>query len=613
MEFEEFLRQTQAEVNAEIGERLGTSGEAYPYPESVFAEIVMQHMSDIGMTFEPEVCHYSAKVGNANLRLSGFAISDEADQLDLFVSLYAGVETVTPILDSETKTAAEQCLRFLAKCAQGRLSKTMDESNDAYVLAVTIEASYASLDQIRVYVLTDRQAKAKNFKARDVNGKTVKLEVMDIERLYRHWSEGKPRDELVVNFEEVSGSPLPCIYIPGELADYDYALTVIPGEALRFVYEKYGARLLEANVRSFLSATGKVNRGIRDTLRDAPERFMAYNNGIVVVADEARFGKTADGGPGILWLKGMQIVNGGQTTASIYFTKKKNPDIDLRLVRVPAKVLILHSDDAVTEESLISDISRCANSQNSVKQSDLSANKPFHVEVEKLAASTYCPDGVGRWFYERAAGSYNTMLAREGTTPARLRQLKQVVVPPARKITKTDLAKFMNAWDQKPELVSLGAQKNFQRFMEARSEQEGQPPAPLPSVADFKTMIAKAIFFKKTHSLVRPMFPAFQANVAAYLVSLFANRLGERIDFERIWARQDISQELRQQLQKWAVEVHDVLHRSSNGRMISEWAKKPECWDAVRGAVYSSPIENIPEIRHEDAERLAKSSPIRIT
>ncbi len=597
MELEEFLRQTQAEVQAEIGERLGASGEAYPYPESVFAEIVMQHMSEIGMTFEFEVCHYSARVGNAILRLSGFAISDDNDQLDLFVSLYNGVDRIVPVPDSETKTAAEQCLRFLARCAEGGLAATMDESNDAYALALTIQGCYADLDQIRIYVLTDRQARAKNFKAREVNGKTVRLEVMDIERLHRHWSEGKPRDELVVNFEEVSGSALPCVYIPGEMTDYDYALTVIPGEALRFIYEKYGARLLEANVRSFLSTTGKVNKGIRDTLRDDPERFMAYNNGIVLVADEASIGRTSDGGPGILWLKGMQIVNGGQTTASIYFTKKKTPEIDLRRVRVPAKVIILRSRDAVAEEALISDISRYANSQTTVKQSDLSANKPFHVEMEKLALSTYCPDGLGRWFYERAAGSYNTMLAREGTTPARLKHIREVVTPPSRKITKTDLAKYLNAWDRKPDLVSLGSQKNFERFMDGLRDPDGQPLAPLPDVATYKAMIAKAILFKKTHTLVRPMFPAFQGNVAAYLVSLLADRLGDRVDLEKIWTRQDISPALRQQLQAWAIEVNDVLHRSSCGKMISEWAKKPECWDSVRSASYSPVGAAIPELR----------------
>jgi hypothetical protein len=596
MELEEFLRQTQGEVQAEISERLGASGEAYPYPQSVFAEIVMQHMSEVGMTFEPEVCHYSAKLGNAKLLLSGFALSDDGEQLDLFVSLYAGAETVTPVPDAETKAAAEQCLRFLAKCAKGELAATMDESNDAYTLAVAIQKSYPDLDQIRIYVLTDRQAKAKFFKAREVSGKTVKLEVMDIERLFRHWSEGKARDEIVINFDEVSGGALPCVYVPGEMTDYDYALTAIPGEALRFIYEKYGARLLEANVRSFLSATGKVNKGIRDTLQGAPERFMAYNNGIVVVADEASLGKTGDGGPGIVWLKGMQIVNGGQTTASIYFTKKKSPEVDLSHVRVPAKIIVLRSQDAVAEEALIADVSRFANTQNSVKQSDLSANKPFHVQLETLALTTYCPDGVGRWFYERAAGSYATLLAREGTTPARLKHLREVVIPPSRKVTKTDLAKYLNAWGQRPDLVSLGAQKNFQRLMENLSDPEGESPSALPDVAGYKAMIAKAILFKKAHSVVRPMFPAFQGNVAAYVVALVANRLGSRIDLDKIWKRQAISPELVQQIQIWAKEVDEVLHRAAHGRMISEWAKKPECWDAVRDATYSEPIQGIPDL-----------------
>ena len=597
MELIDFLLQIQAEVHAEIAERLSESGESYPYPEVIFSEKVMQHMSEIGMTFEPTVCHYESKAGNAKLRLSGFSISEDADQLDLFVSLYDGVDKIVPVPDSETKGAVEQCLRFLTKCAEGKLATTMDESNDAYTLALTIQGSYAGLEQIRIYVLTDRQSKAKTFKSREVHGKTIKLEVMDIERLHRHLSEGKPRDELMVNFQEVSGGALPCVYVPDKRGEYDYALTVIPGEALRFVYDKFGARLLEANVRSFLNATGKVNKGIRDTLREAPERFMAYNNGIVIVADEVHLGKTADGGPGILWLKGMQIVNGGQTTASIYFTKKKYPSVDLHDVSVPAKVIILRLQDSAAEESLISDISRYANSQNSVKQSDLSANKPFHVEMEKLSMTTYCPDGVGRWFYERAAGSYNTMLACEGTTPAKLKYLKQNVSPASRKLTKTDLAKCLNAWNGRPDIVSLGLQKNFERFMETFREVDGQSPPPLPDVPAYKAMIAQVILFKKVTSLVRPRFPAFQANVANYLVSLCAVRLGDRISLDKIWTRQNISDALRQQLEIWADEVHGVLHRTSGGKMISEWAKKSECWDLVRAAKYSPPRDDIPEMR----------------
>jgi hypothetical protein len=524
--------------------------------------------------------------------LPGYAISEDGDQIDLFVSLYGGVDELTPIPDSETKTAAEQCLRFLAKCAEGRLAATMDKSNEAYGLALNIQECFPNLDQIRIYVLTDKTAKAKFFKARETNGKTIKLEIMDIERLHRHWSEGKPRDEITINFNELTGSPLPCVCIPGNGVDYDCALTVIPGQAMFHVYEKFGARLLEANVRSFLSTSKKVNAGIRDTIKGCPERFMAYNNGIVIIADEVRWEVTPEGGPGILWLKGMQIVNGGQTTASIYFAKKKHSEIDLGRVKVPAKIIVLKSEDAEQEENLISDISRYANSQNAVQQADLSANKPYHIAIEKLSTSIYCPDGVGRWFYERAAGSYTTMLAREGTTPARLKKLKDSI-PPARRFTKTDLAKYVNAWAQKPHFVSLGNQKNFKNLME---ELEANKTSAELDTADFKRLIAKTILFRVVQKLVRPLFQAFQANIAAYLVSLLSLKLGDKLDLNRIWLKQDLSPELKQQLVVWAGEVHAILHKSANGRMVSEWAKKPECWIAIQDADFNAHRLDIPEI-----------------
>ena len=601
MELDEFLRQTQAEVRSHIGDRLGESGGDYPYPESVFAEVVMDHMSEIGMTFEPAVCHYMARVGNAALRLSGYAVSDDADQLDLFVSLYQGADEVRDIPDSETKRAAEQCLRFLAKSADGRLEANIEASNDAYGLVLIIRESYDKLDQIRIYVLTDRRAKAKNFKSREVRGKTIKLEVMDIERLYRHWSAGKPRDELTIDFAEIAGGALPCIYVPGEMSNYDYAMTALPGEALRFLYDKYGDRLLEANVRSFLSVTGKVNRGIRDTLRNTPEYFMAFNNGIVIVADEIRLGQTPDGGPGIRWLKGVQIVNGGQTTASLYFSFRKYPnEVRLGRVRVPAKIIILatreKASNSFPKEEFVANISKYANSQNNVRQSDLSANNPFHREVENLALTTYCPDGIGRWFYERAAGSYRTMLARGGTTPAQLRKLRQAI-PPARKITKTDLAKYINAWDQLPHVVSFGAQKNFLRFMERMAPSAGDTSGQMLDVTAFKRMIAKAIVYRATQKTTRGKFPAFQANIVTYTVAIVSHRFGARLDLDMVWQQQEISLQLRDQIFAWANRVHGVLDRTANGRMVSEWAKKVECWEAVRSATYRDTVTNIPELR----------------
>lgn len=589
MTLQDFLLQTQADVRREVAERTGQPG-PFPYPVSVFSEIVMEHMAEVNMTTEPQVLNVERKLGNSTLRLSGYAISEGADQLDLFVSLYFGSDTLETIPDAEVTATAQQCIRFLENTVSGRLAEKIDPSDEAYDLILTVRDCYNELDQVRIFVLTDRQSRTKNFKPREIGGKSVLLEVMDIERLFRHVSEGKPRDELVVNFEEAFGAPIPCVYVPGTQGEYDYALTAIPGAVLRQLYEKFGSRLLEANVRSFLSQTGKVNKGIRDTLRTTPERFLAYNNGIVVIADELHVGKSSDGGVGISWLKGMQIVNGGQTTASIYFTKRRFPDTDLSAVRVPTKIIVLRSKDATAEENLIADISRFANSQNAVRVSDLSANKPFHIELERLAATTYCPDGVGRWFYERAAGSYNVMLAREGTTPARLRDLK-AAIPSARRVTKTDLAKFAHAWQQRPQLVSLGGQKNYQVFND-----EVLADGRIPDLSEFKKLIAMAILFRRADKLIKPAFQGFQANITTYTVAMLSKTVGDRLSLETVWQQQGLSDQLSRQISQWAKEINEALRRTAGDRIVSEWAKKDECWQALSRLSLTPVTGRIPEL-----------------
>jgi hypothetical protein len=595
MELLEFLLQTQQDVLIEMEARSDNPGDSLPFAESVFTEIVSKHMFDNGMTFEPYICYFSAKVGSANLRLNGYALSEDGDELDLYVSLYEGVSEIVNIPDAITKKAVEQCFRFFKACVEGKLDSKMDDTHDAYPLVMTIKEVFAELEQIRIYVLTDKRAKTRQFKHRESAGKTVKLEVMDIERLYNHWQSGKPRDELLVDFEAVSGAPLPCIWVENDMEEYNYAMTVIPGNTLNFLYEKYGHRILEANVRSFLSQTGKVNKGIRDTLRNDPERFMAYNNGIVIVADDVRISRSEEGSPGIAWLKGLQIVNGGQTTASMFFTKKKYPGTDLSKVRVPAKIIILGDADEAQEEALISDIALYANTQNVVRQSDLSANKPYHIQIEKLANSTFCPDGVNRWFYERSTGSYKVTLEREGKTPAGIKRLRSQI-PTTRKIIKTDLAKFMLTWLQKPDLVSLGGQKNFAAFMKIVSpEIEGD--IPLPDSAEFKRIIAQVIIYKSAYKIIRPRFPAFMTNIANYTVSVVSLLLSDQIDLTMVWDKQSISQELGEQIAIWSDQVSDYLHETSEGRMISEWSKNPECWETLKRKNYHQTRDIIPELQ----------------
>lgn len=554
------------------------------FAESLFTDMVMSHMAEIGMSHEATTCHYEGTWGNAKLKLSGYAFSEDFEGLDLFVSLYQGANTVQNISESLIKKSAEQCIRFLSKAAEGKLSEVIPSQLDAHDLVLLIEDTYQKLDQIRIYILTDGKTKSKRFTPKEISGKLVQLEVLDIERLFNHLSAGKPKDEIVFNLVESYGSSLPCVFIPDENNEYEYALTALPGDMLRFLYEKYGDQLLETNVRSFLSQRGKVNKGIRDTITDDPSRFMAYNNGVVIVVDELSLENTKDGSTGLAWMKGIQIVNGGQTTASLFFTKRKQKDVNLGKVKVAAKIIVIKNEEQ--SETLISEISKYANSQNVVRQADLSSNKPFHREFEKLADSCFCPDGTSKWFYERSAGSYNVMLTRKGNTPAKLKKLKQDI-PTTRKLTKTDLAKFLYAWELKPDLVSLGGQKNFAAFMEYVDEQNI-----IPDQNYFKEAIAKTIVFKETQKICRRAFVAFQGNIANYTVSVIAMMYLKKIDFNYIWNKQGLSEEFKIYITKLAHQVKKALEESAQEKMLSEWAKKTQCWHEIKLVSFEPANEN---------------------
>jgi hypothetical protein len=127
---------------------------------------------------------------------------------------------------------------------------------------------------------------------------------------------------------------------------------------------------------------------------------------------------------------------------------------------------------------------------------------------------------------------------------------------------------------------------------------EGKLVVPDPlNVQWYKQMIATAILYKAAHKISRgKQFQQAQANIAAYLVAVVADQFAQRISLDRIWDRQQISRELEGQLEVWALQVETALRTNSGARMISEQAKRPECWDAVRRHDYAEARLDIPEL-----------------
>ena len=276
-------------------------------------------------------------------------------------------------------------------------------------------------------------------------------------------------------------------------------------------------------------------------------------------------------------VRNLQIVNGGQTTASLYHTAKKDK-VSLKGIYVQAKLSVIPPDQI---DGIVPLISRYANSQNKVSDADFYANDPFHISIEEMSRTVWAPaiDGTNKqakWFYERARGQYLDAKGKEGT-PARKRQF-EAIYPNAQKFTKTDLAKYENTWMQLPYLVSLGAQKNFNHFS-IKLKERGRVDV---NNKYFEHLIAKTILFKRAEKLIGDLnYGGYRANIVTYTLAKLSNHTSQRIDLDAIWKKQDLSPALQEVIRAVSVPVHRIITNPPNARNITEWCKRKECWDAV--------------------------------
>lgn len=277
----------------------------------------------------------------------------------------------------------------------------------------------------------------------------------------------------------------------------------------------------------------------------------------------------------------MQVVNGGQTTASIYNAKydKRNP-VDVSKVYVQMKLSVISNQEDVNV--IVPKISEYANTQNKVQIADFSANDPFHRKLEDLSRTIWSPSVYGsqpiNWFYERARGQYADMLSRE-STPKKRKQYKET--HPL--FSKTDMAKYENTWDQLPYYVSEGAQKNFKRFTVRLNNRKGF----MPDEEYYKNLIAKAIMFKSTEKLVSlQKFGGYRANIVTYTLAFLSYKTSQRINLDSIWKEQRLSPALEQEIINISGLAHDYITNPPGGKNISEWCKKEKCWDTFKQIDY---------------------------
>ena len=515
---------------------------------------------------------------------------DHCGSLDLFITVFNGNEEISRVMKDDIEKSSKRITAFFKNAVYKDYVNNIEESSEIFDLAHTLGDSAElkeNLVRVNAIILTDGIYPGEIPSEAMVSGYKIYYRVVDINYLYNVTE--KSHIPIEIDFKS-EGYYVPCIISPSSNDDYQSYLAIIPGEALAAIYERYGSRLLEQNVRSFLQFTGKINKGIRNTIIKEPHMFLAFNNGLAATAEEVKIESNNGNGNCITWVKDLQIVNGGQTTASIYHTWKKDK-ADISGIAVQLKLSLVKNKNNFSE--IVSSISEYANTQNKVSISDLSSNRPFHIELEKLSRTIWAPPVPGlsiqtRWFYERARGQYKNARIKEGFTKSRQKTF-DLQNPKHQMFTKEDLAKYQNSYQEMydgrklvigPHYVVRGNQKNYVQFINCLDFKK------IDNIY-FEDMIAKAILFRKAKKVygVKPNSIGDMRYITVpYTIALLGYKIFHKLDLYKIWKNQSISETLSTFLYEMMSKTESFIKSNAPGSLYGEWAKKEECWNKLKDA-----------------------------
>jgi hypothetical protein len=582
MELEEF--------RSALLENVRASAESFrDFRLSRFVQEVSELLADAEEFTDFEPCHFEG-IGNRNRRLlvDGYAFDDADNSMVLVVADFSDMDSTPSMGLTDVKKSFGMLRAYVEESISERLTSgptPIEESEPGWGLAYDLIKWSRKVDRFRFYLITDRRLamRTKELPEESIENVPVELHVWDIERLHRARESSSGRDDTEVNFVQMGGS-LPCLKTGGAEGEYEGYLCMIPGNILAKIYERYGSRLLEGNVRSFLTLKGGVNKGIRNTILNRPSMFFAYNNGISATAEGVNLDAV---GRNIVSATNLQIVNGGQTTASLALAMRKDK-ADLENVYVQMKLSVLPGEKAAI---LIPDIAKFANSQNKVNEADFFSNHPYHIRIEDFSRRIAAPATKGaqhksHWFYERARGQYDN--AQASMSRAEKNTFK-LLNPRDQLLKKTDVAKLENTWRCLPHKVSLGNEKNFRIFAEWISPL-WEHDATQFHEEYFRQLIAKAILFRTTEKLVSDQSwyqSGYRANIVTYTLAKLQQMVKDQgnglvLDFRRIWDRQSVPDELNLEIGKLSKEIFEVLtHPERKKENVTEWAKIDLCWDWV--------------------------------
>ena len=583
--FEEFRNEylEDVRINAQID---GTM------PDEFFFSDALEKLSSMGELVDPRIKPTQKRCRNNRIMSFDAYCFDESDKSVVLVSNDFKDTADATLTKTEIDTIKARMLNFLQEAYDEKLGVYFDITDEMLAVGRDIgrrmKIDYVdiendnSINQIKLYIITNKllSEKVTSFRSEDFLGKKVELNVWSIKRFFDLYQSGRDREPIVIDTEKYGVEGIPCIKaeMSGSL-DYDAYLAIVPGQFLHNIYYEHGSRLLEGNVRSFLSNRGKINKGIRETIRKEPTKFFTYNNGIACTA--AKISLSEDG-RFITSMEDLQIINGGQTTASMTSAvlKDKWP---LDNIFIPMKLTVIKNDDY---DTMIQNISRYANSQNPVKEADLFSNHPFHRTFETLSKKVAAPiygDNVNNtfWYYERSRGKYEQeqlKFVRKSEKDAFFRKY-----PKSQVIKKEELAKYFTCGELlRPDIVSKGSAKCMSFFAEYIDEKYQKNPEYFNDEF-YRMAICFVILFRTTDKIVNKAewynVGGYKLNIVPYTISKLIQSIpkGYCLDYDLIWKKQQLYPSLNAQIEKIARITNEFIQKS-NGIIVTEYCKKEDTW-----------------------------------
>lgn len=567
-----------------------------------FVYNMAQYLIDAEVLADFAPSFYTGKNGRYNYRVDGYAFDEFDNTMNLIIADFDGNDLERRLTGTSANKNFGLLLKFLDAALTTDLYQEIEMSTPCADLVDLLRYNKKNIRKYRLIIFTDADMSAaiKTIEIEDYNGIPVEGQIWDIDRLFRVCCSEQGRQIIEIDFKEYCGEGIPCIEASSVSTEqYSSYLGVIPGIVLADIYDKFGSKLLEGNVRSFLSTKVAVNKKIRGTILNNPEMFFAFNNGISATAMDVQI-EDSDHGRFITFVRDFQIINGGQTTASISNARHKDK-ADLSSIFVQMKLTSI--DETTPEESdeLIRNISRSSNSQNKVSDADFFASHPFHRRMEQISRRMFAPASDGaqyetKWFYERARGQYLQEQMR--LTPAKKRQF-ELQNPKNKVIKKTDLAKVQNTWRGSPQVVSKGAQTNFNAFAEYIDEQWNLKDEQF-NERYFQTTAALILMFQYLEKNITKQLwyeGGYRANIIYYTLAQFRRLLhnqypGQDLDLMLIWNRQSVPEQVGKILIALAelvlLKITDPSRKVAN---VTQWCKRNDCWDEVKKISLDIPAE----------------------